>query len=540
MEIPSPAAAEVGEPSSASHALRMAVTGLRWLATADTASLPAGVQADALRDLERLAAMHTAARSRVLGSFTAQRGFEDDGQGSPRTWLAWQTRTSTGAARGVIRWMRRLDEHPEIADALAAGEISVSYARQLIDWTDTLLPEHRRDADRILLAAAAEGLDLLGLAELFEEIRRQTAGPDTDPDDGFAHRGLHLDTTLGGAGRVSGDLSSRCATALQEILDSLGKKKGAEDTRTRAQRDHDALEEACTRLIAAGCLPGRAGQPVQLQLHLNLDQYLHGIGTPGVPYLPELGIGTSPARTSGGVVVPGPWTGPGGGPVVPGPWAGPGDDCDAALAPILTGRVHHELLDQLASRLAGYWAQYDPSAPALPEQGRRQGDRPAREPGEDQEAWQARARRAGLSKAAARELILRNALALLSGPSGLASWLRTRTLPGPAASVSLPLDVGTVTDLVPPHLRRAIITRDRHCAAPGCDTPPAACHVHHIVPKQDGGTTSLDNCLLLCRFHHLIFIHRWGWTITLNTDGTTTATSPGGKTLHSHGPPQAA
>ncbi len=91
-------------------------------------------------------------------------------------------------------------------------------------------------------------------------------------------------------------------------------------------------------------------------------------------------------------------------------------------------------------------------------------------------------------------------MALLSAPGGLASLLRTGTLPPPAASVSLPLDVGPVTELVPPHLRRAIIARDRHCAAPGCTQPPAACHIHHIVPRSEGGTTSLTNCLLLCTF----------------------------------------
>ena len=94
--------------------------------------------------------------------------------------------------------------------------------------------------------------------------------------------------------------------------------------------------------------------------------------------------------------------------------------------------------------------------------------------------------------AAAREVILRQAVGLLSGPGGLASWLRTGTLPPPAGSVSLPLDVGTVTDVVPAHLRRAITTRDRHCAAPGCDVPPAGCHVHHIIPRSEGGTTSLQ------------------------------------------------
>jgi hypothetical protein len=42
-----------------------------------------------------------------------------------------------------------------------------------------------------------------------------------------------------------------------------------------------------------------------------------------------------------------------------------------------------------------------------------------------------------------------------------------------------------------------------------------------------------------CPFHHLIAVHRWGWTLALNPDGTTTATSPDGKRVfHSHGPPE--
>jgi hypothetical protein len=52
------------------------------------------------------------------------------------------------------------------------------------------------------------------------------------------------------------------------VLDALGGRAGPEDTRSRAQRDHDALVEGCRRLIAAGGLPGRAGQPAQIQLHI--------------------------------------------------------------------------------------------------------------------------------------------------------------------------------------------------------------------------------------------------------------------------------
>src|SRR5579872_1239251 len=39
-----------------------------------------------------------------------------------------------------------------------------------------------------------------------------------------------------------------------------------------AERAHDALEEACRRLIGAGCLPDRAGQPTQIVVHASLDQ----------------------------------------------------------------------------------------------------------------------------------------------------------------------------------------------------------------------------------------------------------------------------
>jgi hypothetical protein len=117
--------------------------------------------------------------------------------------------------------------------------------------------------------------------------------------------------------------------------------------------------------------------------------------------------------------------------------------------------------------------------------------------------------------------------------------LPSHPAPAPARRQHEPaLDLGKPTETIPPHLRRAIITRDRHCAFPGCAIPPAACHAHHIIPRAQGGTTSLDNCLLLCSFHHLIAVHRWGWQLQLNADGTTTATSPDQReTLHSHGPP---
>jgi HNH endonuclease len=136
------------------------------------------------------------------------------------------------------------------------------------------------------------------------------------------------------------------------------------------------------------------------------------------------------------------------------------------------------------------------------------------------------------------EILLRHAAGVLSGPGGLAAFLRTRLTGGQFPSASLPLDTATPASLITPGLRRAVLARDRHCAFPGCHTPPAACQVHHLKPTSNGGPTKLTNLVLLCAFHHLIAVHQWGWTLTLHPDGTITAVSPDRtRTLHSHGPP---
>jgi len=232
----SPAAA----PGSALEAIGMVVAGLTWLADADMASVPVSVQADCLRGLERARSVQVAAHACVLGAFDAGSGPEVDGSRSSRTWLMWQTQVTPAAATGSTGWMRRLRAHPAVRAALRDGAVSVSWARQICDWSDQLPEDARDQADPILLAAAAGGAGLADLANLAEQMRRRLARPDGGGDDGFGDRYLRLATTLDGAGRLDGDLTSRCSAALAAVLDALGKKAGPHDTRTQRQRHHDA------------------------------------------------------------------------------------------------------------------------------------------------------------------------------------------------------------------------------------------------------------------------------------------------------------
>ena len=133
-----------------------------------------------------------------------------------------------------------------------------------MDWTRRLPEDVRDSADGELLAAAGNGATWADLAGIADELIREHAQPDKD-DDGFEDRRLRLARTFGGAGRLDGDLDPRCAAATEAVLGALAQPRGPEDTRTPAQRLHDALEEAMMRLLAAdGLLPQRAGQPVRL------------------------------------------------------------------------------------------------------------------------------------------------------------------------------------------------------------------------------------------------------------------------------------
>ena len=72
------------------------------------------------------------------------------------------------------------------------------------------------------------------------------------------------------------------------------------------------------------------------------------------------------------------------------------------------------------------------------------------------------------------------------------------------------LDVGRKTRTIPPAIRRALSARDTRCRFPGCSA--RRCDAHHIDHWVDGGATSLDNLVLLCRRHHRL-VHEGGFTL---------------------------
>ena len=217
-----------------------------------------------------------------------------------------KTRVTKGAAVGVHRLGAAGGRASQVAAALAEGEISESFARTICGWTDRLPEDCRPDADAILLGAAAGGAGLRDLAGLAGEIyaRSRPEDPGKDQEEAFEDRSVKLETTFEGAGVLTGDLSPECASIVGTVLDALSAPAGAEDDRSQAQRYHDALHEAMQRLVTAGLLPERAGQPVKAWVHISLadlmmldgDSALQaGVDQPGPGRL-----GRAPRRGLGG------------------------------------------------------------------------------------------------------------------------------------------------------------------------------------------------------------------------------------------------
>jgi len=141
---------------------------------------------------------------------------------------------------------------------------------------------------------------------------------------------------------LHGDLTPECAAVVGTVLDALSAPAGSEDTRTQAQRFHDGLQEAMRRLVAAGLLPERAGQPVKAWVHISLADLMVLDGSSAL-----LEEWTSQVRAQ--------WAGhrarasAGGGDG--GAWldgdAAAAMACDAAMAPFVTGEVNPAALDDL-------------------------------------------------------------------------------------------------------------------------------------------------------------------------------------------------
>ena len=150
---------------------------------------PCGEVLTALGDLQgKLAAAHAA----FLRRFDAADAHDADGYGSSSAWLAAKGRMTRRDARAAVRQMRQFSERPGLHEAVAAGDMSRSWADAIARWTRKLPAEMRDVTDKILLQAAAAGASLEDLATIAAAAIEQWRSAQPDPDDDFDFRDRYV------------------------------------------------------------------------------------------------------------------------------------------------------------------------------------------------------------------------------------------------------------------------------------------------------------------------------------------------------------
>ena len=262
------------------------------------------------------------------------------------------------------------------------------------------------------------------------------------------------------------------------------------------------------RLVTAGLLPERAGQPVKAWVHISLADLMMLEGSSALleewtARVRAQWAGYRAAASAGGSD---------GGAWLDGD-AAAAMACDAAMAPFVTGEVNPAALDNLfrlcveLDRL-GHHPRTGGSGPGGTGPG---GTGSGGGAGTSDTASSSGQGASGPDTARAWEALERaiigKAVDLLSGPGGLASFLRRRQLGARLSGPSLPLDIG-YAETIPAGIRNAVTLRDKHCRwAGGCNQPPpphvrsttsgtrrtAARPVPEIVFYCAGSTTRLSS-----------------------------------------------
>ncbi|WP_157749429.1 HNH endonuclease signature motif containing protein [Jatrophihabitans sp. GAS493] len=263
------------------------------LLNAELATLPSEDLLDVVRSVEaqrrRLVAV-----DHLLITELATRGVASElNFGSVPALLAHVLRLDAGEARARVRAAEDLGPRVGLAgerlDPLFAevtalqrdGHIGASHAkviRETVEAVPSHLPVTDHEAAYTALLSAAVQLPPRQLTQLGTRILAHLNPDGVPPRDEEVQRrrGIELIRHRHGGATISGFLTPACLAMVDAVLDSLSAPAatvdGAPDDRSAPQRRHDALQDACTRLVADGGLPSAGGVPVTVLVTMTDEQ----------------------------------------------------------------------------------------------------------------------------------------------------------------------------------------------------------------------------------------------------------------------------
>ncbi len=509
----------------------------------------------------------------LIRQFDERTGWE--GFASCAHWLSWRIGLAPGPAREHVRVARALADLPLLSAAMQRGQVSYSKVRAV---TRVATPE----TEQALLDLA-----LAGTAAHVEQVVRSWRRVDRAAEaaeDRQEHDSRALDTWVDDDGMVvvRGRLTPEVGAVLRRALDAaldaapspVDADGAAADTAdgmapSVSQRRADALGTVAECALAGGLDKGTAGDRYQVVVHVDADTLTADDAdrpeAAATAPCPSNGTGNSGTRASDGPNTrtsrcPSDRNGQdedeaalttNGGAVAPAPYvpAGTYGRCSAGAdkAADESAPPAGQAAAPLHSDAAPATAASSPTAPRVGRAGTASAATQTPNPPCADTPQPATARPtthhaipcagvpATAQPAAAPAAATRGQSALDEAGGIRVSAETARRLACDAAKVTMHhgpagevLNVGRRTRTLSPALRRALVARDRHCRFPGCTA--TRCDGHHIRHWARGGTTAIDNLVLLCRRHHRA-VHEEGFRVTLGDDGEAHFVRPDGQPL---------
>ncbi len=236
-----------------------------------------GTDLDQLGDqIAELSAHLDAATARLLSllrEFDARGGWAEQGCRSCAEWLSWRVGLDLGAARERVRVARALGDLPELAGALARGELSYSKVRAL---TRVATPE--TEARLLAVGRAGTTAHVERIVRAWRRVDRLAEAQEAEVH--HARRALQVYPDEDGMwvvrGRLEpevGALLRRALEAAREALSQRRRATAAEETDaeppTHDQQQADALALVAETALAQGLDPGPGSERYQVIVHVD-------------------------------------------------------------------------------------------------------------------------------------------------------------------------------------------------------------------------------------------------------------------------------
>ena len=224
-----------------------------------------------------------------------------DGALTSASWLRSQLGISHASAQTIVRVASRFADHPEVADAVQQGRVSMDQARMLLAATAGRSTHAQRDmvtlVEQVSALSFADGCTLV---THWKQLVDAESAPDPDgaqPQDVLDE--FHVSPTLDGRFDVHGSLGADAGLVVTTSLDAAAallatSDDGPPDDRTAGQRRADALTAVHQYFLDHHThLPTQGGERPHVTITVDL-QTLSGAAS-GYAYAPRLRVGLDAA-----------------------------------------------------------------------------------------------------------------------------------------------------------------------------------------------------------------------------------------------------